>query len=267
MYKQVKPIQSLMKKCSTIILAMGLGFGVVPSAMASFDPIEELTELAELIKIYNEQKKMYDTMVSSNDFLEGQLNTTIDQLGIETDHWEAIQKIYNLSLTDGEQGLISLDSNVENTELWSSSEWDDALQDASGGDNNRYKELRAMYKTNNPNLRDNDASAIDIDQLDQAGYENRIDTTNKELAASQYTYEDIDNRVKNLKTLMKMIDKPELNTNEKVAIDINSRLVAEIGLIQVEMLRMQSIQAHADAEEKQEMINHETIEKKMLGLS
>jgi hypothetical protein len=257
--------KDFIKKCSAVLLVMCFSMGFVPSAMAFGD---DAGELAYLIKIYDEQMKMYDLQDSSNGFLGEQLDKVVEQMGIDAEHWSALTSAYGMSSSDlVDEAFSSDDPSANYTEQWSADSWDDALKEAAGGNSDRYETLKATYKQSNPTLLDdNNAETIDAKKLVDTGYKKRVETNNMALAASQTTYEDVNQRIRNLKELIKTIDQPEKNANEKAAIDLNSRLVAEVGLIQLEMLRLQSIQAQVDSSEQQDIINHETIEKQMLGL-
>ena len=60
---------------------------------------------------------------------------------------------------------------------------------------------------------------------------------------------------------MHQVDDASKNQNEKAAIDLNSRLVAELGFIQLELLKLQSIHTQLVATKQQSDFNADTIDK------
>ena len=128
---------------------------------------------------------------------------------------------------------------------WAPKTWDDALKALSGGNSARYQELLKAYHVNYPTLSDkqfsNGASQSLLKRYKNLVQENRAST-----AIANKEYEDIDNH---LKTIHALTQKIESASNTKAAMDLNSRLVAELSYISVEQLRMQTLINHQVAAE------------------
>lgn len=243
---------------------------------ASIDEDGWLAEIAdntgatvEILNIIEDETKNIETSTDRIENFSEEIKKFTESIDSTTsEHWEAMKNTYNMSSKTDDPFEFSFNSfnfNAEYPELWSDDEWNNALLKASGNNTERFNELKAAYAESNPTLDENDISAIDSDILIKNGYTKLAKTTNMALAASEYTYHDVNQRVRNLEHLIQIIDDSSKNANEKAAIDLNSRLIAEVGLIQIEMLRLQSIQSQVQASEQQDMLNHNTIEKQMLG--
>lgn len=181
-------------------------------------------------------------------------NWTQQQLGISQEEWNAMRKMYKMGQ--------HIDGSVP-AELWSSEDWNEALMMTSGGNSSRYNELKTAYADKNPTVSANTtASAINVGQLSEDTYTQKAAVANTALASSQYTYEDVSPRVKTFDQLKAWIDDESVNQNEKAAIDLNTRALIEIGYIQNEALRLQSIQTQVAAIKAQEEINSETADQK-----
>lgn len=195
-----------------------------------------------------------------NTYTKASAEDVATQLGLSKDEWTALTKAYDMGSHTNTPNALSFESNTRYTELWSSDNWEDALKTVSSGNNSRYSELKAAYAATNPTLLD-DSQTVDGKKLVSSSYTQKANTVNTALAGSQYTYENINQRIRNIQDLENMIDDTSKNANEKAAIDLNSRLVAETALIQLEALKQASMQVQMQAADIQSDVNHETIEK------
>ena len=102
---------------------------------------------------------------------------------------------------------------------------------------------------------------INEDKLVSTSYSQKGQTYKAALATSAYSYDDINNQIKKIETVLAQVDDAGKNQNEKAAIDLNSRLVAELGFIQLQMLKLQSIHTQMDATKNQGELNNDTVDK------
>lgn len=231
---------------------------VAPQSHADFS--DELSSIAGYLSdISGLQQEMYDLQAEQgipdlNDIrsLNNDIKSLTDtDLLLNQEQWSAMRQAYNMKrqLT-----------NAVPAELWSSADWDEALKATSGGNSSRYNQLKSDYAAKNPIITTSNQT-IDVGELTEKTYTQKSDIANTALASSQYTYEDVDNRIQSFDELKEWLDDPNVNQNQKAAIDLNTRVLIEIGYIQTEMLRLQSVQAQVAAMKAQEEVNSITSEK------
>jgi type IV secretion system protein VirB5 len=136
---------------------------------------------------------------------------------------------------------------------WSHNSWLDALNGANNGHTSAFVKAENHYRTLYPVV---DASHIapsrSRNNLSRTYYDQSTKINRAALAASSQSYEQINDHIKNLhQMLLKLEDSP----NEKAALDLNARLIAEIGFIQLEMLRQQILQNQLSATASQATTN------------
>lgn len=224
------------------LLVTGLSAPVVTYASGG-DPITQIIDLLETMERDENLMSQYtkfDPDIAS--YTKGQL----DQL---QNQWKALTQSYGMSDTTSEQ----------NARLWSANDWNQVLGQASGGNNTRFQELLTSYSKLYPNLQTQ--QTINDTTLTNTTYQQRGETDNAALAASAYVYDEINTHINNLETILHMVDNANKNQNEKAAIDLNSRLVAELGFINLEMLKLQSIHTQMTATHDQADYNGETLDK------
>ena len=174
-------------------------------------------------------------------------------------HFDWVEDVQWRALTSSYQ-MGRVIENAVPTELWSSDQWDEAIAVTSGGNSSRFNQLKSAYAAQNPTITSSSPS-VNVGQLNENTYTQKAAVTNTALAASQYVYEDTDNRVHSFDQMKAWIDDVNVNQNEKAAVDLNTRVLIEIGYIQNEMLKLQSIQAQVAGIKAQEEINANTADK------
>ncbi len=202
--------------------------------------------LSEIIDIMNQLESIQSKISGDTSILSSNSTQQIKNLESE---WSALTKSYGMSDTEAEQ----------NARLWSADDWDQVINQASGGNNERFQQLMTSYSSMYPNV--NSSKNIKVKNLEATSYSQQGQTTNAALAASNYTYDEINDHIKNLETILHQVDDENKNQNEKAAIDLNSRLVAELGFIQIELLKLQSIHTQMDATKNQSELNDDTVDK------
>lgn len=240
------------------LLAFWVGVAVVPLC-AKADPISDILNVlgdidGDIKKQFPDSSKNLNTINDLNKDIKNLndsiKNATEGQLTQIQDEWKALTKSYEMSR--------DLDNAVP-MELWSAEEWNDALSTASGGNSSRFNELKASYAAKNPTITSQSSQSVNVDDLVKNTYEQQSAVSNTALASSQYTYDDVSYRVKNFDDLKKMIDTE--TPNQKASLDLMARLLVEIGYVQTEMLRQQSVHTQMVATNTQAEVNGQTASK------
>lgn len=164
--------------------------------------------------------------------------------------WSDLTRTYGMS-----------DSVVEQqARLWSANDWQSLLRQVAGGNAVRFQQLLSAYQKQYPTIHAGKAT-ISGRALSDATYTQQGQTYRTALAASEYTFDSINPRIQRLEALLHSVDNPHKNKNEKAAIDLNSRISAELGFIQLEALKLHSIQTHVEATHDQGGLNQETLDR------
>jgi type IV secretion system protein VirB5 len=205
--------------------------------------------------IFSDIFSILDRIENINHEIGGNTNNisqnTLDQLNELKSEWRKLSKAYGMS-----------DNKVDQqARLWSANDWNDVLKQASGGNAQRFQELMHSYQSLYPTLEKGNTKVIDMTTLNANSYKQSASTYQAALGASAYTYNDINIRISKLETLLSQVDNESKNQNEKAAIDLNSRLIAELGFIQLELLKLQSIKLQMDATKNQSEFNNTTIDR------
>ncbi|CAM4400526.1 MAG: hypothetical protein LEGION0398_MBIBDBAK_00232 [Legionellaceae bacterium] len=128
---------------------------------------------------------------------------------------------------------------------WSADKWTDALSSMGNADfKDAQKRYEQLYPIHDPNRKDS--------QLNNAYYEQSSKVTRTALAASEYSYNTINEHIDTVNQLLKKLT--ETQTQKQVA-DLNVRLLAEVSFIQLEMLKQQNIQTQLIATQSQREVN------------
>ena len=139
---------------------------------------------------------------------------------------------------------------------WAQDDWRDALEDLSGGNSARYKELEKAYKKDHPSLSERQYAKGASHSLVRS-YRNMV-RVNK--AATIHADEEY-NHIKSLKNnIRRLSHKIESAPNTKAAMDLNSRLLTELSYISTEELRMQTLMNHQMAAATAESVDAKSRE-------
>lgn len=143
------------------------------------------------------------------------------------------------SANTGHYGYGELSNGLNELRSWQSpaAQWENALRNLSGGDEQRYQSLVQAYEKNHPQL---DDTRIQHDMSTDASTRFKEDKAVNRAVQVQTTdaYNDINKHIKSLQALSKNIEE---TTNTKGAIDLNSRLITELGFIQLMQVRLQAL--------------------------
>jgi type IV secretion system protein VirB5 len=166
-----------------------------------------------------------------------QLETLQQQYKAMSNH---LKQLKDLNKTNtGHYGYGELSNGLNELQSWQSpvSSWEDALRNLSGGNTQRYQSLVQAYEQNHPQLAEpnftNDMSQATSERFKEDKAVNRA-----VLVQTTDAYNEINKHLAQLQTLSKAIEK---TANTKGAIDLNSRLVTELGFIQLMQVRLQTL--------------------------
>lgn len=155
----------------------------------------------------------------------------------------------------GNLGKLDLGSDDPST-------WTKALRDLSGGNSARYQELLKKYKENHYILSDKEYSKGASKSLVKS-YRNQINVNQASAAISENSYDSAGQYQKQLNTLNTKIDS---TPNTKAAIDLNSRLIAELSSISIDQLRMQAVMNNQVASDTADKIEAKSREARFVQL-
>jgi len=161
----------------------------------------------------------------------------------------------------GMGGLLNSNQDLQKRE-WSPSSWQSTLKGLSGGNPARYQELVNTYKADHPTLSSSDyqkgASAANAKTYSQDIQVNRAAMVN-----STYAFNNIKTHLDDIHQLSNQIDSTK---NIKAAMDLNSRLVAELAYIQTQELKMQVVMNQQTAQSNADNIAAKTANAKFDAL-
>lgn len=207
--------------------------------------------------VYKELKKIYN--------LESQLLPNLSRLSdIESAITNSSQLLQILQRnTYGNYGYGNLLNNTTdlNRRLWSNDKWMDVLA-KSNSNNSAFMQAQETYARLYPSREPTQVrTTLQPNDLTRTYYEQTRNLNRAALATSNYSYDTINQHIRQIHDIvLKLEEHPE----QKAAIDLNTRLVAELGFIQLEMLKQQSIQTHLLATQSQQHVNGMSNESRFL---
>lgn len=151
------------------------------------------------------------------------------------------------SMNSGHYGFGDINNGLDSLQNWQSpaSTWQDALQNLSGGNQARYQSLIDAYEKNHPAL--NESSYTNNMSPSNAARFKEDKAVNR--AVQVQTTESYNEINRHMAALHKLSQQIEKTANTKGAIDLNSRLITEIGFIQLMSLRLQALMSQQVAQE------------------
>ncbi len=199
------------------------GFAVIP--------VMDVAAITNLIKSYNQLKSQYQLLQTTFENAKQQL--------------ERANQLVNNS--EGHYGFGDLLNQVGNYD-WAPKTWSDTLHGLSGGNSVRYQELLRQYQDNYPHVSPADF-VKGSDRAQARVYQQDIALNRAVMVNATYSFDNIQSH---LKTIHHLSEQIEQAPNTKAAMDLNSRLIAEVAYLQIQELRMQTLldqqlaQAQAD---------------------
>lgn len=151
------------------------------------------------------------------------------------------------SMNSGHYGFGDFNNSLDSLQSWQSpvSTWQDALQNLSGGNQQRYQALMDAYEKNHPALDENSYARFTT-PANAARFKEDKAVNRAVMVQTTESYNEIN---KHMEALHKLSQQIEKTPNTKGAIDLNSRLITEIGFIQLMSLRLQALISQQAAQE------------------
>ncbi|MFO2608120.1 type IV secretion system protein [Legionella pneumophila serogroup 1] len=151
------------------------------------------------------------------------------------------------SMNSGHYGFGDFNNSLDSLQSWQSpvSTWQDALQNLSGGNQQRYQALMDAYEKNHPSLDEASYSRFTTPANVMRFKEDKA-VNRAVMVQTTESYNEIN---KHMEALHKLSQQIEKTPNTKGAIDLNSRLITEIGFIQLMSLRLQALISQQAAQE------------------
>lgn len=197
-----------------------------PFTMAAIIPAAPVIDIAAILKMGEEiaqLKRQYDL-----------LNDTYANAQSQLDNIKSLKE-YN----SGNYGYGAFENGLDALNSWQNpaDNWKDALENIAGGNKERYAELVKSYEASHPMASDVDfAKGSTPTRAAQYQYSKKV---NKAISVeTTKTFNDINTRLKNINALALKIDQ---TPNTKSAMDLNSRLTAELAYISVMNLKLQTL--------------------------
>jgi hypothetical protein len=140
-----------------------------------------------------------------------------------------------------------------NQRLWANDSWQDVLNAAGGGNSQAFAQMQQSYAQKYPVVnKEQIGKTLTDNDLIRAYYEQNQQISRAALASSAYSYNTINQHMKNVQDILSQIK----NTpTEKASMDMNARLLAEVSYIQLETLRQQNFQTQIMATQSQGEVN------------
>ena len=232
----------MMKTFRNIQGVIILSILIAPVSCFAMLPVVDAGAIANLVKSYNQLKSQYDLLSKTYENQQLQLNQE-KQL---TDDSEG---------SYGSGAFMNDDSALKDRE-WSPDNWKNTLQGMSGGNPARYQELVNTYKQDHPTLSDSEYEKGASSDKAKA-YSQEVKVNQAAQVNATYAFDNIKTHLDNIHKISEKIDTTE---NTKAAIDLNSRLLAEIAYIQTQELKMQIL-----VNQQMVQVNADDIDEKTTG--
>lgn len=206
-----------MKKITvTLALIMGLLSTSFHSAHAAW-PVIDTSAIAKLVQQIQEMKKQYDMLKQQYDELVQTKNAVTGSYGVSLLENGPLAELSRRAVPGTWQEVVSLQQSG-----------------VIPGFSQKLGDFQKLFPTVDGNL-----ISQDPNNRNAQGYKLSTDNVRGAFASAELIYNKIADRLKTIEALTKEIDKTD---NVKNATDLNSRIAAENGFLNVEMARLNSIQ-------------------------
>ncbi|HAU1546672.1 TPA: hypothetical protein F8R51_11515 [Legionella pneumophila] len=217
-----------MKRTACFLIAT---LGISGASHADIFGVEDVQLIALAMKQLGELQEQYRVLTDTYQTARSQLDN-LNQLK---------------SMNSGHYGFGDFNNGLDTLQSWQSpvSTWQDALQNLSGGNQQRYQALIDAYEKNHPAL-DESSYARYTTPANTMRFKEDKAVNRAVLVQTTESYNEIN---KHMEALHKLSQQIEKTPNTKGAIDLNSRLITEIGFIQLMSLRLQALISQQAAQE------------------
>lgn len=200
------------------------------TGVQAMTPVIDATAIAKLGKQLHEMEKQYRLLTNTYKNAEKQLNAANDLKKLNSGHY----KFGNLKNSVGDL----------KERQWSADHWDDALKNLSGGNKSRYEQLVKAYEKNHRSLPN--ATFIKGASSERLEHFKQNRAVNEAVSVqTTYAFDDINTHLTRIHELSQKIEETD---NTKSALDLNSRLIAEMAYIQVQTLKLQTLISQQSAQ-------------------
>lgn len=209
-------------------------------AHADWLGVEDVVLIEKAVQQLDEMKKQIDVAKKTYDQARAQYDNAKNQL----------DTVNNLrDLNKGHSGFGDLNNKLKDMEQlkWSADNWRDALN--GKGNSAEYARLIQEYKKNHPDVTKNlkKSAVYDTDEVKQLEHTAKI--TEAAGVQSEYAYNDINKSIERIHKLSEQIEKAD---STKAALDLNSRLIAELAYLQTQNIKAQTL-ANQQLSQKQSL--------------
>jgi type IV secretion system protein VirB5 len=213
------------------LFAVILALGISPTLHADLLGVEDAEMIAIALKQLNELQTQYRVLKDTYQAAKSQVDN-LNQLK---------------SMNSGHYGFGDLNNGVDALQSWQSpvSTWQDALHNLSGGNPERYQALVDAYEKNHPSLSESNYARYTTPEKAARFKEDKAVNRAVQVQTTQ-SYNEINQHIAALHKLSQQIEK---TANTKGAVDLNSRLITELGFIQLMSLRLQALTSQQIAQE------------------
>lgn len=232
------------RRCKLLFTVSVLSTLAWPISCFAVIPVTDVGAIANLIKNYNQLKSQYDLLHQTYQNAQQQLETTKELTHDSEGHY-------------GFGGLMNGTRDLKNRE-WSPDNWKNTLQGLSGGNPARYQELVNTYQQDHPHLSPSNYQKGASSEKAKV-YSQDVQVNRAAMVNATYSFNNIKTHLKQIHDLSKKIDQAK---NTKAAMDLNSRLVAELAYIQTQELKMQIVMNQQMAQSNADNIASKTASAK-----
>lgn len=201
-----------------------------PSVFADLLGVEDAALLSNAVLQLKQLKEQYTVLNDTYASAKSQLNK-LKELG---------------EFNSGHYGYGAFDNGLEALSGWQTpaNSWKEALENIAGGNKTRYAELVKSYEESHPMASVSAFSkGATSARLHQYDYQKKVNAAVS--VETTKTFNDLNARLKSINTLALTIDK---TPNTKSAIDLNSRITAELAYLSVMNLKLQTLVSQQLAE-------------------
>jgi type IV secretion system protein VirB5 len=204
-------------------------------------PVIDASSIAQLLKQLEEMKRQYQVLQNTYQNARAHLDQTK-------------QLTQNVAGHYGAGHLFNSINDLKQLQ-WSANRWEDTLKGLAGNNPARYQQLRTLYQQHYPLLDEQDFYQGGATQQYHR-YQQTQQVNEAAHVQAAYVFETIEARLTRIHQLSQHIEKTD---NIKASQDLNSRLLAEVAFIQLEMLKLQAVQS-------QQLMQHSANQQYTQGL-
>lgn len=196
-----------------------------------------------------------------------QYNLINDQYTTLKEQYEQVQQLYTKAgdIQDDLNGkgtykdLLNDAEDITNQTEWTAQDWDDALRGMAGANQARFDDLKEEYQSVYNSVGNTEVSDSVYEKgasHDNALIHEQDEKVNQtSYTSSAYEYEHLDDIAQQISQISADIDSAETT---KKTLDLQAKLSEQIAYIQLEELKMQTIQNQQVAETEARSLNGET---------